>query len=157
MPPLVWAGMGIAGLGFSWQPQTDRQAPGPSYWTGSIRKRGSRISRHTDFLRDTHKSMQSGNHLTVGLGFLTADNTDMVEHHKEGPRKRKANLAGHPEWMEYPRTRPKALKAGVDFFFSGRMCKNRHYNLRTVLGSRCVACESQAQDVSPTLATFIQD
>lgn len=95
--------------------------------------------------------------LTVEIGVLTVDKTRMAEHHKEGQRKRRAQLAGHPEWMEFPRTRPKALKAGTDFFFSGRMCKNRHYNLRTVLGSRCVACEEQTQDVSPSLATFMKD
>ena len=81
----------------------------------------------------------------------------MAEHHKEGQRNRQAKLAGHPEWMKYPRTRPRALKAGTDFFFSGRMCKNRHYNLRSVLGSRCVACEDKAQDVSPSLAAFMRD
>ncbi|KAE9627675.1 hypothetical protein GP644_19035 [Parasedimentitalea maritima] len=81
----------------------------------------------------------------------------MAEHHKEGQRRRRANLAGHPEWMEYPRTRPRALKAGADYFFSGRMCKNRHYNLRKVLGSRCVECESEAHDISPTLASFMRD
>jgi hypothetical protein len=81
----------------------------------------------------------------------------MAEHHKEGQRNRKARLAGHPEWMEYPRTRSRALKGGADFFFTGRMCKNRHYNLRTVLGSRCVACESMAKDVSPSLAIFMRD
>lgn len=100
---------------------------------------------------------RSGNHLIVEPGVLTADTASMAEHHKEGQRRRRAHLAGHPEWMEYPRTRPRALKAGTDFFFSGRMCKNRHYNLRSVLGSRCVACESKAKDVSPSLATFMRD
>jgi hypothetical protein len=95
--------------------------------------------------------------LPVEIGAIAVDKTRMAEHHKEGQRKRRAQLAGHPEWMEYPRTRPKALKAGTDFFFSGRMCKNRHYNLRTVLGSRCVACQDQAQNVSPSLATFMKD
>jgi len=102
-------------------------------------------------------SLQSDSHPFVEVGVVTSDNTNMAEHHKEGQRRRKAQLAGHPEWMVYPRTRPRALKAGVDFFFSGRMCKNRHYNLRTVLGSRCVACESKAQDVSPSLAAFMRD
>ncbi|WP_458790909.1 hypothetical protein [Yoonia sp. MH D7] len=97
------------------------------------------------------------NQLAVEIGARAVDKTRMAEHHKEGQRKRRAQLAGHPEWMEYPRTRPKALKAGTDFFFSGRMCKNRHYNLRTVLGSRCVACEDQAHNVSPSLASFIKD
>jgi hypothetical protein len=81
----------------------------------------------------------------------------MAEHHKEGQRKRRALLAGHPEWMDYPRTRPKAVKAGVEFFFTGRMCKNRHYNLRAVLGSRCVACEERTQNISPSLETFMRD
>lgn len=75
----------------------------------------------------------------------------------EGKRRAKAASVGHPEWAQYPRTRPRSVAAGLDFFFSGKMCKNRHISLRAVKGSRCVECEGNANDVSPEIADFLHD
>lgn len=79
------------------------------------------------------------------------------EARREGKRRAKAVREGHPEWVQYPRTRPRAVAAGVDFFFTGKMCKNRHISLRAVRGSRCVECEGTTDDVSPKVADFIRN
>lgn len=42
-----------------------------------------------------------------------------------------------------PTTKRAAIKDGLDYFFTGRLCKRGHLALRHVANGRCIQCKSK--------------
>jgi hypothetical protein len=43
----------------------------------------------------------------------------------------------------WPTTKRAAIKDGLDYFFTGRLCKRGHLALRHVANGRCIQCKSK--------------
>lgn len=48
-----------------------------------------------------------------------------------------------PELWELPRSKKEAQEIGSDFYFTGRLCKNGHYDKRRTNGGTCITCQKE--------------